>query len=84
MHANIYRQTNQSLPVLWEWNAWRSLPSSNSSGVVDPALMDASLHNFSIVYNVLVEQYPQLPASPFGIALGTFLPSPWSSLVEAH
>ena len=70
MHADIYQQTNQTLPVLWEWNAWRSLPSTNSSGLVDPGLLDASLRNFSIVYDTLVKQFPQLPTSPFGIALG--------------
>lgn len=74
MHASIYQQTNESLPVLWEWNAWRTLPSSNPSGFVDPEVLDASLHNFSIVYDALVEEFPQLPPSPFGIALGALFP----------
>lgn len=64
VHANVHAETGESLPVLWEWNAWRTLPSA------EPALLDASLANFSQLYDVLVERFPQLPSSPFGIALG--------------
>jgi hypothetical protein len=64
VHANVHAETGESLPVLWEWNAWRTLRSA------EPALLDASLANFSRAYGVLAERFPQLPSAPFGVALG--------------
>jgi hypothetical protein len=61
LHAAIHLRTGVSLPVMWEWNAWRS---------EQPVCWEASLRNFSNLYRSLVRQYPRLPDGPFGIFLG--------------
>ena len=66
-HAEILRRTGVALPALWQWNAWRTLPGGPR---LSPSVRDASVANFSLTYAALVQQFPELPSTPWGVFLG--------------
>ena len=74
-HAEVARRTGVRLPVLWQWNAWRTLPGP-AGARVPPGTLDASVTNFSVAYGVLSRQFAELPPTPWGVFLGDEPPYP--------
>jgi hypothetical protein len=62
LQVEILRRSGESLPVLWQWNGWRTANTTSA--------LEQSFVQFKSMYKQLARQFSSLPPSPFGIFLG--------------
>ena len=63
LSGRILAKTGVELPIMWMWDAWSSPHATAKS-------MAASWAKFQQMYRAAREQYPHLPAAPWGVTLG--------------